>query len=209
MSASIAAKSITPTPVALVRAPLLSRVGALNNEAVPHIGLAYIAGFLNQNNCKTTIVDGIALGLNQVHPWPGYEGFQIQGVPLSKLITAIPSDTQVIGFTSMFSAEWVLVRELIYKVRIAFPHALLVAGGEHFTALPEYCLRDCSALDVIVKGEGEATVLNLIEQWQRGNYSQVQGICYLAGDGRSRTTVTYHEFVNQTNFPGRIGPLVI
>jgi len=169
--------------VALVRAPLLSRVGALNNEAVPHIGLAYLAGSLRAANFPVEIVDGIAEGLNSVHPWPGHDGFQLQGIPLDEVVERIPQRTTVIGFTSMFSAEWVLLRELIAKVRDRFPQALLVAGGEHFTALPEYCLNDCASLDVIVKGEGEATLIALIEAWQSGEYRALDGICCRDADG--------------------------
>lgn len=165
------------TTVTLVRAPLLSRLGALNNEAVPHIGLAYLAGALRAAGHPVAIVDGIAEGLNGVHPWPGHAGFQLQGITLDELVARIPAATEVIGFSSMFSAEWVLLRELITQVRDRFPHALLVAGGEHFTALPEYSLDDCPALDVIVKGEGEATLLQLIEAWRTGDISKVDGIC--------------------------------
>ncbi len=172
--------------VALVRAPLLSRVGALNNEAVPHIGLAYLAGAVRAAGHAITIVDGIAEGLNSVHPWPGHTGFQLQGITLDDLVARIPVSAEVIGFTSMFSAEWVLLRELIGKVRARFPQALLVAGGEHFTALPAFSLNDCPALDVIVKGEGEATLLRLIEAWQSGDLSDIDGICLRDADGTFR-----------------------
>ncbi len=176
----------TTTTVALVRAPLLSRVGALNNEAVPHIGLAYLAGAVRAVGHSVAIIDGTAEGLNGVHPWPGHPGFQLQGITLDDLVARIPAAAEVIGFTSMFSAEWVLMRELIGKVRERFADALLVAGGEHFTALPAYSLDDCPALDVIVKGEGEATLLRLIEAWQTGDISEVEGICLRNPDGTFR-----------------------
>ncbi len=182
-----------PAPVAerpricLVRPPLLSRDGALNNEAVPHIGLAYLGGFLRSRDFPVTLVDGIAEGLNQVHSWPGRPGFRIQGITLDAVVDAIPADSAVIGFSSMFSAEWVLLRELIGKVRARFPRALLVGGGEHFTALAEYSLRDCPALDAVVKGEGEAIFTELVEDWLAGDYHGVAGVCFLAADG------TFHD----------------
>lgn len=174
------------TSVALVRAPLLSRVGALNNEAVPHIGLAYLAGALRAAGHAVAIIDGIAEGLNCVFPWPGHPEFRLQGITPDDLVARIPAAAEVIGVTSMFSAEWVLLRELIGKIRERFPQALIVAGGEHFTALPEYSLNDCPALDVIVKGEGEATLLALIEAWRAGNMSDVEGVCLRNADGTFR-----------------------
>ncbi len=174
------------TSVALVRAPLLSRVGALNNEAVPHIGLAYLAGALRAAGHTVAIIDGIAEGLNRVLPWPGHPEFRLQGITPDDLVARIPAAAEVIGVTSMFSAEWVLLRELIGKVRERFPQALIVAGGEHFTALPEFSLNDCPALDVIVKGEGEATLLALIEAWRTGNIDDVDGVCLRNTDGTFR-----------------------
>ncbi len=172
--------------VALVRAPLISREGALNNEASPAIGLAYIAGYLLKKGHKVEIVDGTAADLGIVRPLKEYPGFQIQGIELDELVESIPADADVIGFSSMFSCEWVLLKDLITRVRERFPLQLLVGGGEHFTALSEYSLRDCPALDVIVKGEGEYTMLELIEAWSRGDYSEVDGICYLDADGSLR-----------------------
>jgi radical SAM superfamily enzyme YgiQ (UPF0313 family) len=179
-----AAPSKKARHVTLVRAPLISRLGSFNNEAVPHLGLAYVAGYLRQVGHDVEICDGTAEGLNEVHPLDNHPGFQIQGITIKDLVDRIPPHTDVIGFTSMFSAEWVLLRELIQAVRARFPGKLLVAGGEHFTALPEYCLRDCKALDVIVKGEGEHTLYELIEAYSAGDYSTVAGICFLDAEGK-------------------------
>ena len=130
-----------------------------------------------------TLLDGIAEGLNTVHRLDAIPGFQIQGITLAELAERMPADTQVAGFSSMFSAEWVLLRELIEAVRVRFPNALLVGGGEHFTALPEYSLSDCTALDVIVKGEGEHSFYELIEAWSDGDYTSVNGICFIDDKG--------------------------
>ena len=64
-----------------------------------------------------------------------------------------------------------------------FPDALFVAGGEHITALPEYTLRDCPALDVCVRGEGEHIFYELVESWAATrDYASVNGIAYLDAD---------------------------
>jgi radical SAM superfamily enzyme YgiQ (UPF0313 family) len=172
--------------VTLVRAPLISRKGALNNEASPHLGLAYVAGYARKFGYGVEIIDGTAEGLNHVLPFEGHPGFQIQGISPDDLVARIPPSTEVVGFTSMFSSEWVLLRGIIRAVRARFPEALLVAGGEHFTALPEYCLRDCLELDVIVKGEGEHTFYELLEAYSAGDWSNVAGTCYLDESGSFR-----------------------
>jgi radical SAM superfamily enzyme YgiQ (UPF0313 family) len=170
--------------VALVRAPLISRLGAFNNEASPPLGLAYVAGYIRQFGYAVDIIDGTGEGLNEVLPLENDAGYQIQGISPEELVERIPSDADVIGFTSMFSCEWVLLRGIIQAVRERFPNKLLVGGGEHFTALAEYCLRDCPDLDVVVKGEGEHTFYELLEAYADGDYSEVAGISYLDDDGK-------------------------
>ena len=52
---------------------------------------------------------------------------------------------------------------------------LVVIGGPHATALPERTLAECPDLDVAALGEGEATLVELIE---RGPRDDVAGLCF-------------------------------
>src|SRR5947209_12603778 len=170
--------------VTLVQGPVVSRIRAASNEATPCIGLAYVAGYARQHGYEVTILDAIAEGLNRDWPVEGRPGFICQGLPCSEIIDRIPADTEVFGFSAMFSGEWPIQRELIKAIRTRFPHALFIAGGEHITALPEYSLRDCPALDVCVRGEGEHPFYELIESWSElRNFTSVNGIGYLDVEG--------------------------
>lgn len=169
--------------VALVRGPIVSTVRAANNEATPCIGLAYIAGYLRQHGYPVTIADAIGAGLNQYWALEDHPGYICQGLRFGELVDRIPDDTDVIGFSAMFSGEWPIQRALLAQIRRRFPHALIVAGGEHITALPEYSLQDCPALDVCVRGEGEHTFYELLESWTaQGSYEMVNGIAFRNGD---------------------------
>jgi len=166
-----------------VRGPLVSSLRAANNEATPAIGLAYVGGYLRQFGHDVTIVDSIGEGLNQYWAVDGRSGYICQGLDVSDVVDRIPRDTDVIGFSAMFSGEWPVQRELITAIRERFPRALLVAGGEHITAMPEYSLRDCPALDVAVRGEGEHTFYEVVESWAHDrDYTRVNGIGYLNAD---------------------------
>ena len=127
--------------VTLVRGPIVSTVRAANNEATPCIGIAYIAGYLRQHGYEVTIADAIGSGLNQYWALDDHPGYICQGLKFGELIDRIPSDTDVIGFSAMFSGEWPVQRSLLMEIRRRFPNALIAAGGEHITALPEYSLR--------------------------------------------------------------------
>ena len=80
-----------------------------------------------------------------------------------EVVARIPADTKFIGVTVMFSMEWLPARGLINLIREQFPEVTIIAGGEHITALPEYCIQDCAALDYCVLGEGEQTINELVE----------------------------------------------
>src|SRR5712692_5146976 len=129
--------------VALVRAPIVSTARAVNNEATPCVAFAYLGAHLQAKGYRVQIVDAIAEALNRVWPVAEFPGYQCHGLTFDEIIERIPHDTGVIGFSTMFSGEWPIVRSLIRAVRQRFPDALLVAGGEHVTALTEYSLRDC------------------------------------------------------------------
>ena len=64
-------------------------------------------------------------------------------------------------------------------IRTKFPDVTIVAGGEHITALTEYSMRDCSGLDVCIRGEGEIKFLDLLEGLsQQKSLSEINGICF-------------------------------
>ena len=136
--------------ITLLRGPLVFRDDGVNNEATTAIGLAYVDGYLRQGGYETTWVDAIAEGLNQTWALDKFPGFNCQGLTFDEILNRIPKSTEAIGFSGMFSGEWPIYRELINRIKEHFPDVFIVGGGEHFTALPEYCLRDCLALDVCV-----------------------------------------------------------
>ena len=64
----------------------------------------------------------------------------------------------------MFSSEWPYVRDCINLLKEKFPKVMIVVGGEHATAIPEYNLRDCKGIDYICLGEGEQTWEEIIKR---------------------------------------------
>ena len=74
----------------------------------------------------------------------------------------------------MFSQDWIFIREIIKKVRELAPESLLVAGGEHITAIPEYCLEDCPELDLCIVWEGESAFTEFLQKVDTGqDYREV------------------------------------
>ena len=68
----------------------------------------------------------------------------------------------ILGISLMFSQDWIFHREMIKEICKKFSTAVIVVGGEHVTALPEFVLRTCPEIDFAVTGEGELTFLTLV-----------------------------------------------
>lgn len=151
----------------MVRPPLRVPLNSYTTLACPPLSLAYLAGTLLSKGFDAVIVD--AVGEDPMRMTPSANpAFLRVGLSDEELVERIPPDTRLIGITSMFSEEWPLVREVIRSIRRSFPSALLVAGGEHVTAAPEFSLGDCRELDLCVLGEGEATLAEIALRLSRG-----------------------------------------
>jgi radical SAM superfamily enzyme YgiQ (UPF0313 family) len=189
-------------PVALLRGPIVSTLNAFNNEATPAIGLAYIAGYLRGHGYSPVIVDAVGEGLNETWHPPEIAGYQCQGLTIEDTVARIPGDVRVIGFSTMFSGEWPIHRRLIEAVRARFPDAYLVAGGEHATALAEYSLRDCPALDAVALGEGEHVFYEIVEAVRQGSDpADLVGVCTIGEDGAFRDGIGLTRIRDLDNIP--------
>ncbi len=172
-------KTLHPVKICIVRTPTLTSVGAVGQDAVPPIGPAYITGSLEAAGHIVSAVDAVGLALDQYSRYPGYENVYAHGLTPGEIPAHIPKDVQVIGISSMFSVEWPLTRKVIAAVRAAFPSTPIVLGGEHVTAAPEFSLGSSPAVDVAVLGEGEETILDLLDAYATGrDYATVNGIVF-------------------------------
>ena len=179
--------------VAFVRGPIVSTVAAFNNEATPAIGFAYIAAYIAAKGYTVEIIDAIGEGLDKFWDLEDYPGYHCQGLTFAQILARIPDDTDVIGISAMFSGEWPVTRDLVTSIREKFPAACIVAGGEHITGLTEYSLRDCPAIDLCVRGEGEHTFYEVLEARRTHRpFTDLAGVAFLDGA---------NEYVSTGNLP--------
>ena len=131
------------------------------------IGLAYIVAAV-KDLVEVEVIDPIAERVDCNNPTPYKRNTSILGLTPPEIVDAVKSKPDVCLISSMFSAEWPVTRDLINLLKKKYPETIIIGGGEHFTALPEYSLQN-SELDVCVLGEGELTIRELIEEIQRTN----------------------------------------
>jgi anaerobic magnesium-protoporphyrin IX monomethyl ester cyclase len=141
------------------------------------LGLAYIAGALRQAGHDCVVLDAIAEAPTQTIP----SGRLMRlGLSDDEILDRIEPDAPALAITNMFSFNWPTLRELIRKVRVRFPEKTIVCGGEHFTGLPELCMRS-APIDYVVMGEGEEVAVELFARLALGrnvDAATIKGLCW-------------------------------
>lgn len=146
----------------LVRCPQTFHAFVSAAPAVPPLGLAYVAASLQRAGHAVTVVDPTGEAIDRFTPVTGAPRTLRRGLTDDEILERI-GEADVIGFSLMFSQDWLVARTLIEKVRARYPRAILIAGGEHFTADPAGALGGAPGLDFVLVGEGDRTVCDLLE----------------------------------------------
>lgn len=153
--------------VALVNPPTVASVTTFAEEAVPPLGLAYVAAAVTAAGYVLTVVDAVGEALSSYRIHSRENRSLVRGLTAPAICARIPPDTRVIGVSCMFSNAWVPTRGLLFALRAAFPRAVFVVGGEHATACAELVLAT-SPVDACVLGEGEITFVELLRAVEEG-----------------------------------------
>jgi anaerobic magnesium-protoporphyrin IX monomethyl ester cyclase len=147
------------------------------------LGLAYVAAALERAGFPVGVIDAIGEAPTRVEK---HGEFRRVGLGPADILGRIDADTRVIGISLMFSFLWPSTRELIAAIRAARPDVLLVGGGEHFTGLAAHSMGE-APIDFIVMGEGEETIVELMEVLAAGrtDFEAIAGLAWRQ-DGRIR-----------------------
>jgi radical SAM superfamily enzyme YgiQ (UPF0313 family) len=172
----------------LVRTPELANLFVSASYAVAPIGLCYVAASLRAAGHSVRVVDTTGEGIDRLTPVAEHPQMVRRGLSDDEILDRIDPATELIGFSLMFSQDWLPARALINKVRDRFPTAVLVAGGEHATAEPEGVLTT-SAVDYVLAGEGDRAICQLVEHLEGTRpIAEVAGCHYRDASGRVHHT---------------------
>ncbi|HIH71304.1 MAG TPA: B12-binding domain-containing radical SAM protein [Methanothermobacter thermautotrophicus] len=155
---------------------------------LPPLNLMYLGASLERASFSVKIIDD---DLRRM----GVEGVARLVERINPFIVGITATTATIR-TSL---------EYIKAIKDRLPNVLTVIGGPHPTFLPVDTLRECRDLDVVVMGEGEATIVDLAENHERGGSLEgVAGITYRDGDRiRTNEPRALIEDLDEIPFPAR------
>ncbi|MEN9520452.1 MAG: hypothetical protein RLZZ381_3040 [Cyanobacteriota bacterium] len=175
--------------ILVVNPPHLSIGSRIPREQLPPLGLLCVGGSLLDAGHDVTLLDA------EIGPLSHDEIVQ-------KVITHRP-EIILIGHSGSTSAHPIVV-ELTSRFRQELPSLTIIYGG----VFPTYHFRDILAqelqIDIIVRGEGEATVPKLITALEnQKNLAQVNGIAFRSNDGQVIETAPAQMIENLDDF--RVG----
>lgn len=156
--------------VSIIRPPVVVMPGALATHGpTPPLGAAYVAAALRDAGFGVQLIDaaGEAIG-HSVEVDSPVGPLQRIGLPLEAIADRIDPQASVVGISTMFLHEWPTVRELSAVIKQRRPDVHLVVGGENATAFHRWMLLQSDAIDCCVLGEGEATMIDLVERLTTG-----------------------------------------
>jgi anaerobic magnesium-protoporphyrin IX monomethyl ester cyclase len=111
------------------------------------LGIGYLAAVLEQNGYDVNVIDSQALKLtlNEVE---------------NELRKRQPD---MVGLTST-TLTYKSALKIIEVAKKTLPNCLTVIGGPHVTFWDEEALQECPSLDIVVRREGENTLLELVQR---------------------------------------------
>jgi anaerobic magnesium-protoporphyrin IX monomethyl ester cyclase len=133
------------------------------------LGLAFLGGPLADAGHSVKLID------NDLYGWDMRR--------LVEEITVFRPDCILLGHTGSTAAHTTCLATAT-ALRAAFPHIYLAYGGVYPSYAAESSLRECPAIDVIVRGEAEQTVLELVDAWERrDSLADIPGLAWRAEHG--------------------------
>ncbi|MBN1526066.1 MAG: cobalamin-dependent protein [Candidatus Omnitrophica bacterium] len=127
--------------------------------STPPLGLLYLAAVLKKNSIPVDLIDGYIAG------WDGIE---------KKMREYRPT---IVGITCHTYSR-VKALKVAEAVKKADAKTLVVLGGAHATLMPRQLLEHYPFVDIVARGEGEITFL---EMCQGKDLKDIQGIAYREG----------------------------
>ena len=146
--------------------------GAVQAPFVP-LGLGYLAAYLEQRGFEVNVID-----------------CQVTYPSAKQMATDLAhQNPDIVGVTSA-TLTFKTGMDVIRIARETLPNCLTIMGGPHATVLDERTMQEPNAPDLVVRGEGEQTLLELAELASTSNLKdipKVNGITYKRDDKVVRT----------------------
>jgi len=157
-------KKAKATKIALVNSPLIEET--YHHPLFPPLGLAYLAAVLEQNDFEVRIMDCPVCEMDHEKLKADVASFEPTLVGIASMTATIPS--------ALKSAR---------VAKEACPDAKVIMGGPHATFADTEILTEEAAVDIVVRGEGEETLLELAQNSPKlDRLGEIKGITFREND---------------------------
>lgn len=130
------------------------------------LSLLLLANYLKRKGMDVQIIDCDSMRMD----WKAVEGILAEKKP------------DIIGFTSSTSSRFNTI-DAIKKAKGLLPDTTVVVGGWHFSYVAEDTLRNLPEVDVVVRGEGELSLYEIVRaKRSKASFKDILGITYRDGE---------------------------
>lgn len=135
--------------------------GYLDEFTAPPLGLAYLAAVLERKKHKVKILDGWVQDFSSLLP---------------KTIKEFKPE--LIGLTGL-TVDIKRTFQITEKIKELAPKTPIIFGGPHASMDPKGTLENVKSIDIVVAGEGEKTILDLVDHFKdKKKLNEIDGIYY-------------------------------
>ncbi|MCX6666560.1 MAG: radical SAM protein [Euryarchaeota archaeon] len=125
------------------------------------LGLAHIAGVIDSEGHDVAIFDN-----------------NIYKLSYSEIINEIQNEKwDIIGIGNLVTT-YTWQKKMFHLLKKKFPSATLIAGGGLATSLQEHLMNWIPEIDILVVGEGERTIVQILKNYGSKDWGSVDGIFY-------------------------------
>jgi anaerobic magnesium-protoporphyrin IX monomethyl ester cyclase len=187
--------------------------GSSQHPHFPSLGLGYLAAVLEKNQHEVDVIDYLTLSFAHEEFRNEISKVKLHGLSLAFLMPRgftheefrneiSKRQPDIVGITSTILTHKSALQ--IAKIaKEACPNCLTVLGGPHATFWDDKALQECPYLDIVVRKEGENTMLEIAERVEAGkDYYDVLGTtCRKDGKIVKNPDRAYIENLDDIPFP--------
>ena len=189
--------------VTLINPPQVFSKTQVAAGVTPPLSLLYLAAYIRPRGHDPVIIDSVIEGVSNTYDLN--RQISCRGLRLGEIIERIPSNSDLIGITNLFSFAYPVVRVLAERIKQVFPDIPVTVGGAHPSAMPLETIME-PAIDYVVISEGEQTLSQLLDRMEQSQGIQdIDGLAYKDRNGRpamNPKTLFIHN-LDELPFPAR------
>jgi radical SAM superfamily enzyme YgiQ (UPF0313 family) len=146
-----------------LRVLLISTAHPLEENPLPPLSLAYLAAVLEDNGIEVQVLDFLVTHYSPEKVRQKLEEYR----------------PQLVGVTCV-TLNYHLAAEMLQVCKTVDPDIVTVIGGPHASFTPGETLREAPWIDVVVIGEGDRTIIELVEAVAGdGSFHDIAGIAFM------------------------------